>query len=114
MGEQDFAAAVLDTLISFGKAQFGDAVKAYWVYDGDLCPCCLKRKIDTMKYKGKEALSVNGFMYRERGVLIGYLLCGLCAGDIFQTSWKWKTQIHENIEKNLISAYLQHLASLDA
>jgi hypothetical protein len=62
MGEQDFAAAVLDTLISFGKAQFGDAVKAYWVYAGDLCPCCMKRKI----------------------------------------------------EKNLVSACLQHLASLDA
>ena len=53
MGEQDFAAALLDTLISFGKAQFGDAVKAYWVYDGDLCPCCLKREIDAMKYKAK-------------------------------------------------------------
>jgi len=111
---KDFAAAILDTMVSLGKAQFGDAVKAYWIYDGDVCPCCLKRPIDVMKYKGKEALSVNGFMYRERGVLIGYLLCGLCAQDIFKTSKKRQTSMHENIERNLISAYQKHLASLDA
>jgi hypothetical protein len=114
MAEQDFTAAILDAMVSFGKAQFGSVVKAYWVYDGDLCPCCLKRPIDVMKYKGKDALSVNGFMYRDRGVLIGYLLCGLCAQDIFETSRKSKTRMHDDIEKNLISAYHRYLASLDA
>ena len=54
------------------------------------------------------------FMYRERGVLIGYLLCGLCAQDIFKTSKKRQTSMHDNIERNLISAYQKHLASLDA
>jgi hypothetical protein len=114
MAKQDSAAAILNAMVSFGKAQFGEAVKAYWVYDGDLCPCCLKRPVDVMKYKGKDALSVNGFMYRERGVLIGYLLCGLCAREIFETSRKWQTRRHDDIEKNLISAYHRYLASLDA
>ena len=114
MADQDFIAAILNAMVSFGKAQFGDAVKAYWVYDGKLCPCCLKRPIDVMKYKGQDALSVNGFMYRERGVLIGYLLCGLCARDIFDTARQGKTRKQDDVEKNLISAYLRYLASLGA
>ena len=111
---KDIATALLEKMVSFGKAHFGDAVKAYWIYDGDVCPCCLERPIDVVRYKGKDALSINGFMYRERGVLIGYMLCGLCAQDIFKTSRKRQTSMHDNIERNLISAYQKHLASLDA
>jgi hypothetical protein len=113
-GSQDFAAAILDAMVSYGKAQFGDAVKAYWVYDGDVCPGCLKRPIAVFNHRGKTALSVNGFMYRERGVLIGYLLCGQCAQDVFRAARNGKTRVHEDIEKNLSQAYLRYLASLDA
>ena len=98
-----------EDILDLMKAQFGDAAKAYWVYDGDLCPCCLKRKIDAMIYEGKEALSINAFMYRDRGVLIAYFLCGQCATDIMAHSKNGPTSKHKSIEENLISAYLRHL-----
>ena len=67
-----------------------------------------------MIYEGKEALSINAFMYRERGVLIAYLLCGQCGGDIIAQSKNGPTSMHESIEKNLINAYLRHMNSFDA
>lgn len=101
----DSAEAILELM----KAQFGDAAKVCWVYDGDLCPCCLKREVDLMEYNGKEALSINAFMYRERGVLIAYLLCGQCAMEIMAKSKNGPTSMHTSIETNLINAYLRHL-----
>ena len=108
------AAQIVETMMSFGQAQFGDAVKAYWVYAGDLCPGCLKRPIDAMKYKGKEGLAINSFIYRERGVLIGYLLCSQCAKGIYEGTPRPGDELHQNIERNLIAAYHRYLASLDA
>ena len=87
-GDAD-ALKLLDKLFSQAKAQFGPAIKAQWFYTGDLCPGCSIRPIGAMHYKGKEALSMNAFMYRERGVLIGYFLCEVCA-----------TKIHTAAEKN--------------
>ncbi len=112
--DEALAAQIVEMMMSFGQAQFGDAVKAYWVYAGDLCPGCLKRPIDAMKYKGKEGLAVNSFIYRERGVLIGYLLCGQCAKGIYEGAPRPDDELHQNIERNLIAAYHRYLASLDA
>jgi hypothetical protein len=100
-----------------GKAQFGEAVKSFWLHDGELCPGCLARPIDRIKFKGKEALSINGFMYRPRGVLIGYFLCDVCANFIFKEAQKnpfKQTPLHSDIERNLADAYHRYLASLDA
>ena len=108
------AAQIVEAMMSFGQAQFGDAVKAYWVYTGDLCPGCLKRPIDFMKYKGKEGLAINSFIYSERGVLIGYLLCSQCAKGIYEATPCPDDELHQNIERNLIAAYHRYLASLDA
>jgi len=55
-------------------------------------------------------------MDRLRGVLIGYFLCGICAGIIFKEAEKnpyKQTPLHADIERNLIEAYHKHLASLD-
>jgi hypothetical protein len=103
--KKDFAEGILEMM----KAQFGDAAKVCWVYDGDLCPCCMKRQADLMKYDGKDALSINAFMYRERGVLIAYILCGQCAMDIIELSKNGPTPMHKSIETNLINAYLRQL-----
>jgi len=108
--KEDFVEAVLNMM----KAQFGHAVKAFWVYDGDLCPCCLAQPIDEMMYEGERAVSVNAFMYRERGVLIAYLLCGRCAQEILARSKDGPTEFHTAIERNLTSAYLQYVNSRDA
>jgi hypothetical protein len=115
MNAKDHADAMLAQLFARAKAQFGSAVKSYWFYDGDSCPGC-GFSVDAMKYKGKDALSLNAFIYRPRGVLIGYFLCGLCAQQIFQAAEKnpyVQTPLHAVIEQNLIRAYRRHLASQD-
>jgi len=108
---------ILELMFSQGKAQFGDTMKSFWLYDGDLCPGCLARSIDKIKFQGKDALSINGFMYRPRAVLIGYFLCETCANYIFKEAQKnpyKQTPLHADIERNLAAAYHKHLASLDA
>lgn len=108
---------IREMMIAQGKAQFGNAFMAFWFYDGDVCPGCMARPIDKMKFKGKDALSINGFMYRPHGVLIGYFLCDVCANYIFKEAQKnpyKQTLLHADIERNLAEAYHRHLASLDA
>ena len=115
--EKAAADELLKKLFAQAKAQFGDAIKSFWFYDGDLCPACTQRPIGVVKFKGKDALAINGFIYRERGVLIGYFLCGTCAKYIFKEAQKnprHQTPLHADIERNLIAAYHKHLASLNA
>jgi hypothetical protein len=108
---------LLTKLFSKAKAQFGDAIKSFWFYEGDLCPACLARPIGMVKIIGENALAINAFIYRPRGVLIGYLLCETCANFIFKEAEKSpykQTPLHADIERNLTAAYHKHLASLDA
>ena len=108
---------LLSTLFTQAKAQFGDAVKSFWFYDGDFCPACMARPIGVIKMKGENAVAINAFIYRERGVLIGYFLCETCANFIFKEAEKnpyKQTPLHTDIEQNLTAAYHKHLASLDA
>ena len=108
---------VLNMMFIQAKSQFGDAIKSSWFYEGDLCPGCLARPIDAMKIKGKDALSINVFIYRPRAVLIGYFLCQICATYIFDEARKnpyKQTPLHTDIEQNLTAAYHEHLISLDA
>ena len=93
------------------EMQFGKAIKVFRFHEEESCPGC-GRPIDLMKYKGENAMSINGFMYRERGVLIGYLLCGRCATQIFKDAKKKpgvETNLHATVEQNLIKAYLRTL-----
>jgi hypothetical protein len=102
--EKDHVEGLLDQLAAFGEARFGDAIREYWFYRGDLCPGCMRRPAGAVKYKGRKALSLNCFMYWERGVLIGYLLCGHCVRTVARKSGESK--IHQTIERNLIVGYL--------
>jgi hypothetical protein len=107
---------LLHKLYTQAKAQFGSAVKSFWFYDGDLCPACNQREIDLMKIKGKEALSLNAFIYRENGTLIGYFLCAACAKQVFKDARKnpyTETAVHVAIEQNLIAAYHLHLKKME-
>ena len=116
MNEEEWAEAALAQFFLQAQAQFGDAVKAHWFYDGDFCPGC-GGVIDTMEIDGGKALSINGFIYRERGVLIGYVLCSRCATKIFEASRRAPgrpTARHATIEANLRKAYDKYMASLDA
>ena len=108
---------LLNLMFTQAKAQFGSAVKSFWFYEGDLCPGCLTHPIGVIKIKGENALAINGFMSRQRGVLIGYFLCEYCAKYIFKEAQKHpyqQTSLHADIERNLTAAYHKHLASLDA
>lgn len=98
------------------QAQFGNAVKGYWFHDGAGCPAC-GRNIDALRYKGGDALSLNAFIYRKRGVLIGYLLCGRCARQVFRRARRrpgQETEQHAAIEETLIRAYEAHMNFMDA
>jgi len=104
--------ALLEQLFRQAQMQFGSAVKSRWMHDGDGCPGC-GSKISTMKFKKKDALSLNAFIFREHGVLIAYLLCGKCARHIFREAEKnplaGETALHSEIEKTLKQAFLKHL-----
>lgn len=108
---------LMKAMFEHGKAQFGSAVKSFWFYDGQFCPACLRREVGKKDIKGGAKLAINGFIYRERGVLIGYLLCETCAEYIHKEAKKnpyQQTPLHADIERNLTDAYHKHLASLDA
>ena len=107
---EEWFASILDTM----KAQFGSAVKQYWVHAEMVCPGCGK-PIDEFIVNNQRAVSVNGFMYREKEVLIAYFLCEACAKEIFAQSHKYeKTTRHELIEQTLKEAYQRYLAGLNA
>ncbi|CAN5404381.1 hypothetical protein BH10ACI2_BH10ACI2_17130 [soil metagenome] len=92
------------------QMQLGSAViTSRWFHSEDDCPGC-GRKIAAMKFKGKQALSLNTFIFREHGVLIAYLLCGKCAKYIFKeskTNPNSQTPLHIEIEKILKNAFLK-------
>ncbi len=67
--------------------------------------------------KGENAVAINAFIYRPRGVLIGFFLGETCANFIFKEAEKnpyKQTPLRADIEQNLTAAYHKHLASLDA
>ena len=118
--DRDEGKTVLDGIINKmfrqARAQFGSAVKSSWLYDGGLCPGCARNLVGALKRKGEKTLSVNAFIYRERGVLIGYFQCETCASYIFEEAQKnpyHETPLHANIERNLIAAYQEHSATLN-
>lgn len=96
----------LELLFRQAQMRYGSAVRSRWFHDGDGCPGC-GREVKGMKYKGKDALSLNAFIYREHGVLIGYLLCGKCAKQVIKATSQ--TPLHTEIEKTLKSAFVKHL-----
>ena len=57
--------------------------------------------------KGEETLSLNAFIFREHGVLIGYLLCAKCGRKVINA--KKYLPLHAKIEETLKKAYLRHL-----
>ena len=107
---------LMDAMFAQAKARFGPAVKSNWVYTGELCPGCQKNPVGEIKFKGKNALAINAFIYRARGVLIGYFLCETCANYIHSEAKKnpyKQTPLHTDIERTLSMAYDEHRATLN-
>lgn len=97
---------MMDMLYAQAQMRFGSLIKGRWFYDGDDCPGCGK-KIGAMKYKGKDALSLNSFIFRDHGVLIIYLLCGKCGNKVIKATTN--TPLHSEIEKNLKQGFIKQL-----
>ena len=87
-GAKDAINELLETFFWQAKVQFGDAVQSFWFYEGNLCPGCMVHPVGVIKMKGEAAVAINAFLYRERSVLIGYLLCEACANFIFKEAQK--------------------------
>jgi hypothetical protein len=107
---------MLAQVFALARRRYGNAIKGYWFYDGNTCPGC-GGHAGIIKVKGKDAMSLNAFIHRKPGVLIGYLLCGSCARQIFQAAQRnpcVEGPLHARIEQTLIEAYQQHLSSLNA
>ncbi len=62
-----------------------------------------------MRYEGKNAVSLNTYIFREHAVLIGYLLCGKCAKQLFKKGEDAGKHLplHDAIEKTLKASYLK-------
>ena len=103
---------LMEMMFRAAQMQSGGAVKSRWFHDGEGCPGC-GQEIKGMKFKGKNALSLNTFIYRDHSVLIAYLLCGKCARRIIRESktnpFAKTTDLHIEIEKNLKQAFVKHL-----
>ena len=111
-----YADAAMAQMLKLARKQFGAAIKGFWFYDRESCPGC-GFPIDVLRYKGEDTISLNTFIYRPRGMLIGYFLCSLCAQQIFQAAERTpgvQIPLHDVIERNLIAAYQRYLASRDA
>ena len=107
---------VLQHLFAQSHAQFGNAIKGYWFDESGRCPAC-SGAIEKFKMKGKDMLSLNAYIFRRKGILIGYFLCGRCAKRVFKDAKEnpyRQTAVHERIEANLEKAYLTHMSSMDA
>ena len=113
MGSPNPIEAAMEKMLALCQAQYGDAIKTYWFYSESVCPCCGKRQTVVFKHENENAVSLNAFMYRERGVLIGYVLCGFCISELLKTSQKRQMIMHENIEKNLIAAYQKYMSRMN-
>ena len=107
------ADALLAQMLATAKAQWGNAIKSAWFYASDACPGC-GRRLDAVRFKGSNALSLNGFIHRKPGVLIGYTLCSRCVKVVMEAGKKFppeQTPLHTTIETNLISAYERYRKS---
>ncbi|MFO7684121.1 MAG: hypothetical protein R6X34_29160 [Chloroflexota bacterium] len=114
MNQEEYVEQALISIFLQVQEHFGDAIKSYWFYDSDNCPGC-GYKLTIFKKDGKDSLSMNTFIYRQKGVLIGYFLCGNCAKRVFRDAKKnpgVQTSVHDRIEATLIAAYQKYMNSL--
>jgi len=64
--------------------------------------------------EGQTTLSLNGFVYNERRVLIGYLLCWGCVEALRRASPQRYAALHQQIEARLMRAYEQTIDGASA
>jgi hypothetical protein len=103
-------AAKFEEMVAWHKTRYGHLFTTSWMYRDAWCPCCGKRRVAIWETDGQYMASLNGFIYNERQVLIGYLLCQACALALIETSEQRKIVMHQRIERCLIAAYQRYQA----
>lgn len=104
-----FLAAKFEEMVAWHKTRYGHLFTTSWMYTDPWCPCCGKRRVTIWKTEGHYLVSLNGFLYNEQQVLIGYLLCPVCALDLVESSEQRKARLHQQIEARLMAAYHQQI-----
>ena len=114
--DEKYAEEILTMLFEDARLHFGDAIRGHWFYGHPGCPGC-GSDVDAFERDGESLLSINAFIHRKAGVLIGYFLCRLCYETV-QTAVRKnpfrRSKVHAAIETSLVSAYDAYLQSLDA
>ncbi len=105
-----FLAAKFEEMVAWHKTRYGHLFTTSWMYSDPGCPCCGKRKVAIWETQGQYMASLNGFVYNEQRVLIGYLLCQVCALALLETSQQQKVVMHQRIERRLMAAYQRYQA----
>ena len=105
-----FLAAKFEEMVAWNKARYGHLFTTSWMYRDEGCPCCGKRRVAIWEADGQYMASLNGFVYNEQRVLIGYLLCQVCALALLETSEQRKVVMHQRIERCLMAAYQRYQA----
>ena len=114
MSADEYINAAMTQMFMQAHAAFGNAVKSFWFNDSNICPGC-GRATGVVKYQGQDALSLNAFIHRKPGVLIGYFLCTRCMDKVMRAGKQKPPReiaLHDTIEANLIAAYQQHMSTL--
>jgi hypothetical protein len=105
-----FLAAKFEEMVAWHKTRYGHLFATSWMYRDAWCPCCGKRRVAIWETQGQYMASLNGFIYNEQRVLIGYLLCQACALALLETSKQRQVVMHQRIEGCLIAAYQRYQA----
>ena len=107
-----YIATQFDKMVALYRRQYGHLFTTTWWYESEWCPCCGRRPVGLWANpEGQTALSLNGWIYRERQVLIGYLLCRRCVEDLTRASPAQEITMHRQIEGRLRAAYQQALGA---
>lgn len=105
---REYIAAQFDKMVALYRQQYGHLFTATWWYESEWCPCCQRQRVGVWTDRsGQPNLSLNGFMYTERRVLIGYLLCRSCVEALVRAGPQRYAELHRQIEACLIGAYEQ-------
>jgi hypothetical protein len=105
-----FLAAKFEELVAWHKTRYGHLFTTSWMYYDEWCPCCGKRRVAIWETDGHYMASLNGFIYNEQRVLIGYLVCPVCALALLETSKQRQVVMHQRIERCLRAAYRRYQA----
>jgi hypothetical protein len=103
---REHIAAQFEKVVELSRRQYGHLFETTWWYENEWCPCWGRQRVGLwVERDGQTSLSLNGFVYTEQRVLIGYLLCASCVETLRRVEPQRYAKMHEQIEGRLMQAY---------